>query len=66
MPSPVDLNTQVLSGSRPGVKVGVVADTRDNLAGLKTLLDRFLVVGVKWIFHCGGITSPDTIELLKP
>jgi uncharacterized protein len=66
MHTPLDLKTQVLSGSRPGVKIGVVADTRENTAGLKVLLDRFLVAGVRWLFHCGGIALPDTIELLKP
>ena len=48
------------------MKVGVVSDTRDNREGLKILLDRFLVGGARWLFHCGGLGGPDIVELLKP
>ncbi len=48
------------------MKIGVVSDTRDNREGLKLLLDRFLVGGARWLFHCGGLGSVDMVELLKP
>ncbi|HET7089968.1 MAG TPA: hypothetical protein VFL17_15130 [Anaerolineae bacterium] len=37
------------------MKIGVVSDTRDNREGLQMLLDRFLVGGARWLFHCGGL-----------
>ncbi len=52
--------------SRPPVKVGVVADTYDNREGLRQLLDRFLVGGARWLFHCGGLGSASLVDLLKP
>ena len=48
------------------VKVGVVADTYDNREGLRQLLDRFLVGGARWLFHCGGLGSASLVDLLKP
>jgi len=48
------------------MRVGVVSDTRDNREGFKQLLDHFLVGGARWLFHCGGLGSIDTVELLKP
>lgn len=48
------------------MRVAVVSDTRDNREGLKTLLDRFLVGGARWLFHCGGLGSADMVDLLKP
>lgn len=66
MYTPLDLKTQVLSSSKPGVKIGVVADTYNNREGLKTLLDRFLVGGARWLFVCGGLGSAEMVELLKP
>jgi hypothetical protein len=48
------------------VKVGVVADTYDNREGLRQLLDRFLVGGARWLFHCGGLGSANLVDLLKP
>ena len=48
------------------MKVGVVSDTRDNRDGLKLLLDRFLVGGARWLFHCGGLGGAEMVELLKP
>ena len=48
------------------MKIGVVSDTRDNREGLQMLLDRFLVGGARWLFHCGGLGGADMVELLKP
>jgi len=48
------------------MKIGVVADTRDNREGFKLLLDRFLVGGARWLIHCGGLGGLDMVELLKP
>ena len=48
------------------MKIGVVSDTRDNREGLKLLLDKLLVGGARWLFHCGGLGSVDMVELLKP
>jgi uncharacterized protein len=48
------------------MKIGVVADTNDNQDGLKQLLDRFLVGGMQWLLHCGGLGSASLVELLKP
>ncbi len=62
-----DVKTRMLPGTgRFGVKVGVVSDTYDNRAGLKQLLDRFLVAGARWLFHCGGLGSASLVDLLKP
>jgi hypothetical protein len=52
--------------TRSPVKVGVVADTYDNREGLRQLLDRFLVGGARWLFHCGGLGSANLVDLLKP
>ncbi|HLF27222.1 MAG TPA: metallophosphoesterase family protein [Anaerolineae bacterium] len=48
------------------MKIGIVSDTRDNREGLKLLLDRFLVAGARWLFHCGGLGSVEMVDLLKP
>jgi len=48
------------------MKIGVVADTCDNREGLKQLLDRFLVGGARWLFHCGGLGSAGMVDLVKP
>ena len=48
------------------MKIGVVSDTRDNREGFKLLLDKFLVGGARWLFHCGGLGSVDMVELLRP
>jgi predicted phosphodiesterase len=48
------------------MKIGVVADTQDNYAGFKQLLDRFLVGGAQWLLHCGGLGAVRMVELLKP
>jgi hypothetical protein len=48
------------------MKIGVVSDTRDNRDGLKLLLDKLLVGGARWLFHCGGLGGVDMIDLLKP
>jgi putative phosphoesterase len=62
----MDFDAQTRLFSRPPVKVGIVADTYDNRDGLRQLLDRFLVGGARWLFHCGGLGSPQLIDLLKP
>ena len=59
-----DTRTQLFT--RSPVKVGVVADTYDNREGLRQLLDRFLVGGARWLFHCGGLGSANLVDLLKP
>lgn len=66
MHTPLDLSTQILSTTKSGLKIGVVSDTRDNRNELKLLLDRFLVAGVRWLFHCGALGSADMVDLLKP
>jgi predicted phosphodiesterase len=48
------------------MKVGIVSDTQNNYEGLKQLLDRFLVGGARWLFHCGGLGSARMVDLLKP
>ena len=48
------------------MRIAVVSDTRENREGFKLLLDRFLVGGARWLFHCGGLGSVDMVELLKP
>jgi hypothetical protein len=48
------------------MKIGILSDTRDNREGLKLLLDRFLVGGARWLFHCGGLGGLEMMELLKP
>ena len=55
----------------PGVghaplRVGIVADSYDNRDGLRQLLDRLLVGGAQWLFHCGGLGSAALVDLLKP
>ncbi len=59
-----DAHTRLFS--RPPVKVAIVADTYDNYNGLRQLLDRFLVGGAHWLFHCGGLGSVNQVDLLKP
>ena len=66
MYTPLDLKTQVLNSSKPGLKIGVVADTYNNHDGLRLLLDRFLVGGARWLFVCGGLGSIEMVDLLKP
>ena len=48
------------------MKIGVVSDTRDNREGFKLLLDKLLVGGARWLFHCGGLGAVEMVELLKP
>lgn len=62
-----DVKTRMLPGTgRLPVRVGVVSDTYDNREALKQLLDRFLVAGARWLFHCGGLGSAGLVDLLKP
>ncbi len=62
----MDFDAHTRLFSRPPVKVGIVSDTYDNREGLRQLLDRFLVGGAHWLFHCGGLGSVNLVELLKP
>lgn len=62
----MDFDARTRLFNRPPVKVGIVADTYDNRDGLRQLLDRFLVGGARWLLHCGGLGSPQLIDLLKP
>ncbi len=62
----MDFDARTRLFTQPPVKVGIVADTYDNRDGLRQLLDRFLVGGVHWIFHCGGLGSASLVDLLKP
>ena len=62
----MDFDAQTRLFNRPPVKVGIVADTYDNRDGLRQLLDRFLVGGARWLFHAGGLGSPQLVDLLKP
>jgi uncharacterized protein len=62
----MDFDAQTRLFNRPPVKVGIVADSYDNRDGLRQLLDRFLVGGARWLFHCGGLGSANLIDLLKP
>jgi uncharacterized protein len=62
----MDFDTHTRLFNRPPVKVGIVADTYNNRDGLRQLLDRFLVGGARWLFHCGGLGSPQLVDLLKP
>ena len=48
------------------LKVGVVSDTRDNKDGLRLLLDKLLVGGARYLFHCGGLGGVDMLDVLKP
>lgn len=61
-----DTKTRLFTENRQPVRVGVVADSYDNRDGLKLLLDRFLVGGARWLFHCGGLGSAGLVDLLKP
>jgi predicted phosphodiesterase len=62
-----DPNTRLFPGvGRAPVRVGIVADTYDNRDGLRQLLDRLLVGGARWLFHCGGLGSASLVDLLKP
>jgi len=40
------------------MKIGVIADTHDNLMKLRQTLDRFREAGVEHILHAGDICSP--------
>ena len=62
----MDFDARTRMFTRPPVKVGIVADTYDNQVGLRQLLDRFLVGGARWVFHCGGLGSANLVDLLKP
>lgn len=62
----MDFDARTRLFTQPPVKVGIVADTYDNRDGLRQLLDRFLVGGARWLFHCGGLGSANFVELLKP
>jgi predicted phosphodiesterase len=62
----MDFDARTRMFSRTPVKIGVVADTYDNREGLRQLLDRFLVGGAHWLFHCGGLGSANLVDLLKP
>src|SRR5512137_1871 len=62
----MDFDARTRMFTRSPVKVGVVADTYDNRQGLRQLLDRFLVGGARWLFHCGGLGSANLVDLLKP
>jgi uncharacterized protein len=62
----MDFDARTRMFTRPSVKIGVVADTYDNREGLRQLLDRFLVGGARWLFHCGGLGSANLVDLLKP
>ena len=62
----MDYDAQTRMFTRTPVKVGIVADTYDNRDGLRQLLDRFLVGGAHWLFHCGGLGTASLIDLLKP
>ncbi len=62
----MDFDAKTRMFSQTPIKVGVVADTYDNRDGLRQLLDRFLVGGARWLFHCGGLGSASLVELLKP
>ncbi len=63
----LDQHTRLLPGERRmPVRIGVVSDTYDNRDGFKQLLDRFLVAGARWLFHCGGLGSASLVDLLKP
>lgn len=44
------------------MRVGVISDTHDNLAGLKKALQIFRDNGVEMIIHCGDWVSPFTLE----
>jgi predicted phosphodiesterase len=62
----MDFDARTRMFSRQPVKVGIVADTYDNRDGLRQLLDRFLVGGARWLFHCGGLGSAGLVDQLKP
>lgn len=63
----LDLKTRMFPGEkRMPMRIGVVSDTYDNREGFKQLLDRFLVAGARWLFHCGGLGSASMVDLLKP
>ena len=59
----MDFDARTRMFSRPPVKIGVVADSYDNREGLRQLLDRFLVGGARWLFHCGGLGSASLLAL---
>lgn len=62
-----DPRTKLFPGvGRAPVRVGIVSDTYDNREGLKLLLNRLLVSGARWLFHCGGLGSAALVDLLKP
>ena len=62
----MDFDARTRMFTRSPIKLGIVADTYDNREGLRQLLDRFLVGGARWLFHCGGLGSASLVELLKP
>ena len=62
----MDFDARTRMFGRPNVKIGIVADTYDNRDGLRQLLDRYLVGGAHWLFHCGGLGSANLVDLLKP
>lgn len=62
----MDFDARTRMFAQQPVKIGIVSDTYDNREGLRQLLDRFLVGGARWLFHCGGLGSAGLVELLKP
>ncbi|HHT9120540.1 MAG TPA: metallophosphoesterase [Candidatus Hypogeohydataceae bacterium YC41] len=49
------------------MKVGVLADSHDNLNTIKKALERFIKEGVECILHAGDYVAPFAMkELLKP
>ena len=46
------------------MKIAIVSDIHDNLANLKIFLSFIKKEGVKIIFCCGDLTSPETLDYL--
>jgi putative phosphoesterase len=49
----------------PGLIIGVLSDTHDNLPNLRKVLGEFNELGVKTVIHLGDFISPFTVRLMR-
>ena len=47
------------------MRIGVVSDTHNNLANVKTIVDLFNDAGVERVIHTGDISQPKTLDILS-
>jgi putative phosphoesterase len=50
---------------RAGVKVGIIADTHDDIDHLKAALETLRAEGVTTILHCGDVCGPHMLGALR-